>query len=31
MKGNGGIALMIILGILFFPIGVIFALTKDYM
>ena len=30
MKGNGGIALMIILGILFFPLGVILALAKNY-
>lgn len=31
MKGNGTIIFMIILGIVFFPIGVIFALAKNYM
>ena len=30
MKGNGGIVLMIILGILFLPFGIIFALAKNY-
>lgn len=30
MKGNGGIALMTILGILFFPLCVILALAKNY-
>lgn len=30
MKGNKSLALMVFLGILFFPIGVIFALAKRY-
>ena len=31
MKGNKSLALMVILCILFLPLGVIFALAKDYM
>lgn len=31
MKGNGLIVLIVILGIVFFPLGVIFALAKEYM
>lgn len=31
MKGNGFIILFVILGIVFFPLCVIFALAKSYM
>ena len=31
MKGNGLIILIVILGIVFFPLGVIFGLAKEYM
>lgn len=30
MRGKNGISFMIILGILFLPLGVIFALAKNY-
>ena len=30
MKGNGLIVLIVILGIVFFPLGVIFGLAKMY-
>lgn len=31
MKGNSLLVLIVILGIVFFPLGVIFALARNYM